>query len=122
MSVLTSFTAHPERVNASAPAFFGFDVAEALACSSLLGALFSSHSTKKGGPRDDDIFPALSPAWPGQRPANAFAGLTRDFYRTSPGLPFVARQRCAFQRSRLHSHPSPRFDPDIRRWLHAPDV
>ena len=39
-----------------------------------------------------------------------------------PGLPFVAMQRCAFQRSRLHSHPSPRFATDIRRRLHAPDV
>ena len=29
---------------------------------------------------------------------------------------------CAFWRSRLHSHPPPRADTDIRRWLHAPDV
>jgi hypothetical protein len=71
-------------------------LAEALACSPLQDALFWLRSIEKGGPRDDDIFPALSPAWPGQRPANAFAGLTRAFYRTSPGLPFVAMQRCAF--------------------------
>src|SRR5216684_2262256 len=58
-------------------------LAEALACSPLQDALFWLRSIEKGGPRDDDIFPALSPAWPGQRPANAFAGLTRDFYRTS---------------------------------------
>src|SRR5258708_35850709 len=50
---------------------------------SLHDALPISRSIEKGGPRDDDIFPALSPAWPGRRPANAFAGLTRDFYRTS---------------------------------------
>src|SRR6202045_2093833 len=54
-------------------------LADQLACSPLQGALFCLHSIEKGGPRDDDIFPALSPASPGQRPANAFAGLTRDF-------------------------------------------
>jgi hypothetical protein len=31
-------------------------------------------------------------------------------------------QRCAFWHARLHSDPSPRFDTDIRRWLHAPDI
>jgi len=30
---------------------------------------------EKGGLRGDDIFPALSPARPRPRPANAFAGL-----------------------------------------------
>src|SRR6266849_939948 len=55
-------------------------LAEALACSPLQDALFWLRSIEKGGPRDDDIFPALSPAWPGQRPANGFAGLTRDVY------------------------------------------
>src|ERR1700730_4209034 len=54
-------------------------LAKALACSPLQDALFWLRSTEKGGPRDDDIFPALSPAWPGQRPANVFAGLTRAF-------------------------------------------
>src|SRR5437763_6187780 len=44
-----------------------------------LARYFLIHSVGKGGPRDDDVFPALSPAWPGQRPANAFAGLIRDF-------------------------------------------
>src|ERR1700731_4866302 len=57
-------------------------LADQLACSPLQDALFWLRSIEKGGPRDDDIFPALSPAWPGQRPANAFAGLTRAFYRT----------------------------------------
>jgi len=33
--------------------------------------------SEKGGPRDDEFFPVLSPVWPGSRPANAFAGLTR---------------------------------------------
>jgi hypothetical protein len=45
---------------------------------SLAGrVILTVHPIEKGGPRDDDNFPALSPAWPGQRPANAFAGLTR---------------------------------------------
>jgi hypothetical protein len=42
-------------------------------------AIFATTLIEKGGLRSDDNFPALSPAWPRQRPANAFAGLTRDF-------------------------------------------
>ncbi|MEH2550045.1 hypothetical protein V1283_006690 [Bradyrhizobium sp. AZCC 2262] len=57
-----------------------FDFDETLACLPLKARLFSQrHLIEKGGLRSDDNFPALSPAWPRQRPANAFAGLTRDF-------------------------------------------
>ena len=56
-----------------------FDFEETLACLPLKARLFSQrYLIEKGGLRSDDNFPALSPAWPRQRPANAFAGLTRD--------------------------------------------
>jgi hypothetical protein len=61
--------------------FSRFDFAETLACLPLKARLFlAGYLIEKGGLRGDDIFPALSPAWPRQRPANAFAGLTRDFF------------------------------------------
>ena len=60
--------------------FSRFDFDETLACLPLKARLFLAISFEKGGLRSDDIFPALSPAWPRQRPANAFAGLTRDFF------------------------------------------
>ena len=53
----------------------------ALACLPLKAQLFlARYLIEKGGLRSDDNFPALSPAWPRQRPANAFAGLTRDLF------------------------------------------
>jgi len=52
-----------------------FDFDETLACLPLKARLFSQrYLIEKGGLRSDN-FPALSPAWPRQRPANAFAGL-----------------------------------------------
>ena len=61
--------------------FSRFDLAETLACLLLKARLFlARYLIEKGGLRSDDIFPALSPVWPRQRPANAFAGLTRDFF------------------------------------------
>jgi hypothetical protein len=51
-----------------------------ITCTALRGALFSNVTqTEKGGSRDDDVFHPLPHAWPGRRPANAFAGLTRNF-------------------------------------------
>jgi len=84
--------------------------------------ILTVQSPEKGGPRDDDILPALSPAWPGQRPANAFAGLTRHSSRkiflVCPSWPCVARFEF---RARIFN-PSPRFDTDVRCWLRATDV
>jgi hypothetical protein len=58
-----------------------FDFYVTLACLPLKARLFlARYLIEKGGLRGDDNFPALSPAWPRQRPANAFAGLTRDFF------------------------------------------
>ena len=44
------------------------------------GYFWPGNLIEKGGLRGDDNFPALSPAWPRQRPANTFAGLTRDLF------------------------------------------
>ncbi|WP_141686407.1 hypothetical protein [Bradyrhizobium sp. LMTR 3] len=69
---------------------------------------------EKGGLRGDDNFPTLSPVWPRQRPANAFAGLTRNLSQISSWSAPVAMRRRTFARSRLHFDNSPRFDANIR--------
>src|SRR5581483_4514149 len=99
---------------------FGFERAETLACPLFRGTLPSRDSNEKGGPRDDEFLPALSPAWPRARPANAFAGLTSGLSRkTVPGLPFVAVRRCAIVALAAAPSFNAATDCDIRRWLPA---